>query len=514
MDGLYEQFRISLHSVWSRRWLALGVAWGICLLGWLVLAFIPNKYESRAHVFVQMQPILPSSINVTPDDRQSDLIRIRQSLVSTGNLEKIVRGTDLNLLVANDRDLAAQVAALRTNIQIVAQQDNLFEISATSAVRGFSNAQNARTAAGIVQGLLDTFVSGDAVGDRAETGKTLAFIDGELKRRQAQLQDAEQRRVAFETRYMGLLPGEGSIEQRVAAARAQLADLDQQIVAGQSSLAALRGQMAGTPPSVDANGIPNAAGPASSQIAALEAQIAQARAKGWTDQHPDIVSAKEQIARLRPQANAEKKNGGGAVAGAPNPLYLSLRSMMAEKEAQVAAAQSRKTQIETDLASLMARRNAEPGVAAEQARLNDNYDVLKRQYEKLLEDREQIRLRGDVDSKADSIRFKIIDPASLPTAPLTPNRPLLLSLILIVAIAGGIGAAFVKGQLQPTFPTQGRLEAATGLPVLGSVSRVLTAAQKTEARRKLLWFGGTAGALAGSYALLMLVEFWQRSLIA
>src|SRR3546814_7293241 len=48
MDGLYEQFRIALHSVWRRRWLALAVAWGLCLAGWLVIALIPNIYQSRA----------------------------------------------------------------------------------------------------------------------------------------------------------------------------------------------------------------------------------------------------------------------------------------------------------------------------------------------------------------------------------------------------------------------------------------------------------------------------------
>ena len=41
MNSLYDEFRIAVHSVWNRRWLALGVAWGICLLGWLVIAMIP-----------------------------------------------------------------------------------------------------------------------------------------------------------------------------------------------------------------------------------------------------------------------------------------------------------------------------------------------------------------------------------------------------------------------------------------------------------------------------------------
>jgi hypothetical protein len=125
-----------------------------------------------------------------------------------------------------------------------------------------------------------------------------------------------------------------------------------------------------------------------------------------------------------------------------------------------------------------------------------------------------VRLRSDVQNKTDSLKFKIIDPPSAPRVPTAPNRPLLLSLILVAAIGGGIGIAFVRGQLQTTFPTQGRLEAASGLPVLGTISQVVTAAGKVRARQRLLWLGGGAGALAASYALLMVVEFWQRSTVA
>ena len=153
-------------------------------------------------------------------------------------------------------------------------------------------------------------------------------------------------------------------------------------------------------------------------------------------------------------------------------------------------------------------------MAAEQARLNRDYEVLKRQYDKLLEDREQVRLRSDVQSKTDAIDFRIIDPPSRPNVPVAPNRPLLLSLILIVACGIGAGVAFAKGQLQATFATQNRLEQVTGLPVLGSVGEVVTAERRAEAKQRLKWFGGAGAALAGSYAILMLVEFWQRSTVA
>jgi polysaccharide chain length determinant protein (PEP-CTERM system associated) len=509
MDGLYEQFRIALHAVWRLRWLALAVAWGLCLLGWLVMALIPNSYEAKARVFVQAPAMLQSTMGPMPVDPRTDVNRLTQTLVSTENLEKAVRATDLNLQVANDRDLAAQVAALRLNIKVIAQQDNVFEITASSAVGGFSNAQNARTAAAVVQTLIDGFVEENIAGNRAQAGQTIEFLEEELKRREVELRAAEQRRIDFETRYMGLLPGEGSIAQRMSAGRQELINLDQQLISANSALASTRSQLAGTPPTIA--GLAGEGG-ASGQLASLEAQLSQLRARGWTESHPDIVATKAQMARLRPAAEAERRSG--TPMGTPNPLYVSLRSMLAEREAQASALNARKSQLQSDLAQLTDKQSSEPELVAEQARLTRDYDVLKRQYDKLLEDREQVRLRSDVNSKTDTMKFRVIERPSIPTAPAKPNRPLFLTLILLASIGAGIGAAFAKSQLQTTFPTTGRLEQVTGLPVLGSVSEVATAASRGVERQRLRWFAGAGAALAGAWLLLLAVEFWQRSMIA
>ena len=45
MQEVFDEIRSALHTVWNRRWVALGVAWVICVLGWLAIAFIPNSYE-------------------------------------------------------------------------------------------------------------------------------------------------------------------------------------------------------------------------------------------------------------------------------------------------------------------------------------------------------------------------------------------------------------------------------------------------------------------------------------
>lgn len=512
MDGLYEQFRIALHQVWTRRWLALAVAWGLCLVGWLAIALVPNSYESKARVFAQTQSILPQQVGITPAERQTDLMRVKQMLTATENLEKVVRRTDLNLLVGNERDLAAQVAKLRENIQITAQQDNVFEISARSGVGGFSNAQNARTSAAIVQNLLNIFVEENLAGDRSETGQSLTFLDEELKRREAQLQEAEQRRVDFETRYMGLLPGAGSIEQRLSAARMELSNIDRELMTAQSALSSVRAQMASIPPTISTPGAAVAPGFATQQLAQLQAALAAQRAKGWTDSHPDVIASRREIARIAPLARAERSGAAGPIS-TPNPTYTSLRAMAAEKEAVIGAASARKNQIQAAISELASKQSSEPGLVAEQARLNRDYEVLKRQYDKLLEDREQVRLRSDIQSKTDAVQVKVIDPPSQPTVPVAPNRPLFLTLILLVAVGAGVGAAFAKTQLQSTFPNVTLLEHVTGLPVVGAVSEVLTAERKAERAQRFKWFVGAGGALAASYAILMVVEFWQRSTV-
>lgn len=505
MDGLYDQLRIAVHQVWRRRWLAVGVAWGIAVLGWVVIALIPNSYEAKARLFVQMSSILPNQIGITADERQNQLLRLKQTLTSNENLVRVVRRTDLNSLAGSESELSGVVTSLRTRIAIVANPDGMLEITARSNVSGFSNAQNARTAAATVQGLVDLFIEQNLSGDRRETGQSLQFLDEELRRRETQLAEAEQRRVEFEQRFSGLLPGSGTITDRMSAARAELGNIEQQIIAAQGSINAMRGQLESTPQNLPGA---EATSTASGQLAQLEGQLAQQRARGFTDQHPDIISLRQQIERVRPLAAAERRSGG---AGITNPSYISLRAMMAEREAQLAAATARRNQLQTDLAQLGSRQSSEPGLAAEQERIGRDYDVLKQQYDQLLANREQVRLRSDVQTRTSPLNIQVVEPPSVPGSPAAPNRPLFLTLVLMVAVGGGIAAAFAAGQLQTTFPTETRLATVTGLPVLGTLSEVVTPPERSRRRQRLVWLGGASGALAASYALLVFVEFWQRS---
>ncbi|SEM43226.1 polysaccharide chain length determinant protein, PEP-CTERM locus subfamily [Sphingomonas gellani] len=501
MNGIYDEARIAIHAVWNRRWLALVIAWITCVLGWLVVSQMPSRYESQARVLVQMDSLLPGLGGTS--DPQRDIDTVRQTLVSAVNLEKVVRGTDLANTVSTDRDVADRVAGLAKQIKVDAQQQNMFAITTT--------ASSPRLAQQVTQKLIDIFVEQNLAGDRRSNAQSLRFLDQQLAQRQQQLADAEGKRADFQNRYLGSLPGAGSVGDRMGAARSQMSQVDGDLAAAQSSLAAVQGQMAGTPATVaGVGGV--AGGPARARLAAIQGQIADARARGYTDNHPDVVALRSQLAAAAAAAKAEP--AGVAGGGTPNPLYTSLQSMVADKQSQVAGLKIRKAQLQGDLDQLNAKLAGDPAVAAEQGQIERDYQVLKDQYDQLLTQREQIALRGQAQSQTDRVRFSVIDKPTLPRAPAAPNRFLLLTGVLIAGLGAGLGGAFAMGKLRTTFATKERLERASGLPVIGAIGEVLTRQQSEDrARRMKMFLGGTA-ALAAAYVLLLGVELLQRGVAA
>jgi polysaccharide chain length determinant protein (PEP-CTERM system associated) len=336
---------------------------------------------------------------------------------------------------------------------------------------------------------------------------TLSFMDQQLAAREKDLEAAEQKRQEFEARNADLMPGVGSLTSRLAAARSELRGVEADLLAAQSALAAINGQLAGTPQTIL---MPGAAGGARGALADAQAQLSGMHARGLTDSHPDVIALKNQIASLQKQATGE----GNRVTGSPNPAYSSLTSIKADREATVVALQSRKASLQQEVAQATAGQFSEPAVAAEAARINRDYDVLKDQYDKLLRDREALRLRGQVETEHDAIKFEVIDPPSTPRSPVAPNRPLLLALVLVIGIGAGGGAAFAIGQLRSTFSTPAALERSTGLTVLGSVSESLTRAARLKRIKGLRVFAGATAALLVVFGLLMAVEMVKRGMVA
>lgn len=506
MNVLYEELLAAIHSVWHRRWIALAVAWGVCIVGWLVVALIPNSYESKARLFVQLDDALAEQVGIGVADRKRDIERIRQTLTSAVNLEKVVRSTPIGDTITSPKQLEAKVLALADNIEVVSQQDNLFEITAVSNDSSFSDAENAKLAQDVAQKLIDIFREENLAGNRGEMSETIEFVNQQLAQREKQLEAAEQTRLAFEAAHPEMAQGAAANAQRLEGARSELRGVEADLAAAQSALAAIDGQLAGTPQSLPGG----TTGSATASLQKAMADLAGMRAKGLTDNHPDVISTRNQISGLKAAAEREQSSGGGV----PNPAYTSLQSIRAERQANVQALNSRKASLQSEVAGFSAAAIDNPEASAEYQRINRDYDVLRKQYDKLLQDREELKLRGEIKTEREAVKFEVVDPPTTPVAPVAPNRPVLLFGVLIAGLGAGAGFAFALGKIRSTFATTASLERSTGLPVLGAISQTMTDAARAVRRRRLKYFYGATAALGGLFVVLLAAEFIQRGMVA
>jgi capsular polysaccharide biosynthesis protein len=74
--------------------------------------------------------------------------------------------------------------------------------------------------------------------------------------------------------------------------------------------------------------------------------------------------------------------------------------------------------------------------------------------------------------------FRLIDPPRVSPKPVSPNRLLLLPLVLAASLASGLFFAFAASQVRPTFGDAAELRAKTGLPLLGIVTMLTTEADR------------------------------------
>jgi capsular polysaccharide biosynthesis protein len=152
---------------------------------------------------------------------------------------------------------------------------------------------------------------------------------------------------------------------------------------------------------------------------------------------------------------------------------------------------------------LKAMANAVPQVDAEYTQLTRDYEVTKKNYESLLTRRESAQITGDVEARASLIDFRVIDPPQVPSVPKAPNRLQLLSLVLLAALGGGLGIAFLISQLRPTLNDERRLREVSGLPVLGTVVMAWTDAQKARRTRGLVALLFSFLSLLSAYVAIM-----------
>lgn len=498
MQELLEQIQEYLYGVWRFRWVALAAAWLIAIAGWIVVAQLPDKYEATARLHVDSNSVLGPLLRglaIQPDVGQRVAL-MSKTLLSRPNMEKLMRMVDLDLKVRNDQDKESLITNLRENISLSGERRNasLYSIAYTHSDR--------LVAQRVVQSLISIFIESTLGDKRKDSAGAQEFLDKQIAEYEIRLADAEGRLADFKRRYVGTMPGEqGGYYQRLDAARGLLSSAKLELREAENRRAELKRQLSGEEPVFIPSGGDEFGTPSrlDQRIQNLQTRLDELLLK-YTERHPDVIEIKTIIADLEAEKQKELE-ARQAEPFAPqfglqsSPVYQQMRTMLSEAEARVAELRVRAAEYDKRVKALEAKVDQIPQIEAELQQLNRDYDAVSQQHQALLKRRESAHLSEKAEQDASEVKFRVIDPPFVPLKPSQPNKLLLNAAVFLASLAAGIGLALLTSLIRPVFYSRGALNRVTGLPVLGSVAFVLSAAEK---RRQRL-----AGAMFVSLVLLL-----------
>lgn len=508
MHELADQLLSHLKATWRYRWYAVVFAWIIALGGWIGVHLTPNRYEAYARVYVDTQSVLRpllAGLAVQPNVDQM-VTMMSRTLINRPNLEKVIRMADMDIGLKTSEDREELITRMFRELAIQsAGRENLYTIAYTD--------KNPQQAKRVVQSLLTLFVEGSLGDKRKDSDSARRFIDEQLKGYREKLVAAENVITEFKRRHLGLMPGEGlGYFARLVEAKAALSQAVLGLKEAENSRDSIKKQLASDSEIrsllSDKNvgeGV-NHEAEIDARIRALEQKLDGLRLS-YTEQHPDIVAIVPIIARLREQKEAEAKLMGPlpSAVQAKGPVYQQLTVSLTTAEANVAAMNTRVAEYSKRYAALQADANAVPLVEAEYTQLTRDYEVNKTRYDELLKRRESAQISGDMEASDAAMAFRVIDPPQVPSVPKAPNRQLLMTMVLLAALGGGLGIAYLINQVRPTINDERRLREVSGLPVLGTVVMAWTDAQKARRSRGLIALLISFASLLSAYAAIMAV---------
>ena len=516
VDNLLEQVR----GLWRFRGIAMAVAWATLLLGLLVITVLPDRYQASATVFVDTQTALSAATrNLTVDANTDAQIQgVREALLGGPQLARIADDTGLTARAQTPEERQKVIEKLRKQIQIAGTAGA--GGGAGTYVISYTN-KDRETSLKVVDRFVNTFVEGALGGKRAGSVQAQQFLTEQIAELEKRLRDAEEALATFKKQHVGLLPGDQpDYFKRLDTELADLETAETKLSVATNRRNELQRQLRGEEPLVPGGAErtgPATGAPPSDTATRLQQSQRQLDELllNYTEKHPKVIELRNTIAELKKRLadEIEAARHGDASAAAQSgltasPVYQNLQLQYDQVGVEIAGLQADVANRRQRAASLRSIMNTAPEVEAQFSRLNRDYNVVKAQYEALVEQLGRARL-GEQAAQTGLIRFDVIDPPRAGFDPVFPKRPLFAIGALAAAIAAGCGVAFLLNILRPAFGSVQRLHEVTGLPVLGTVSMTWVERHHAEVRRSALRL---AGAMFGMVLVCGLFLVTQRHL--
>ncbi|WP_268237556.1 XrtA system polysaccharide chain length determinant [Aliidongia dinghuensis] len=490
-------------ALWQRRWLAVLVAWIVCLVGWPIVALIPSHYVSETQVYVDTQSLLQpllSGIAVDVDPAQQVDI-LKRTLTSRSTLERVVKMTQRDSAMT-DAQLDQAVNTLRQNLTVRSAQDKTFTISYDSL--------NPNQAYQVVQSSLNLFIESNFGTIRQNLDNAQSFLRDQVAQYDERVRKAQEALSAYKQANLDVLNGSNSYGELLGKTRTDVQDQAAQLDDLNARAAELQRQLQGEPKYAAAT---TTTTPLADTGPSLDSRIRETQARldalrtHYTDNHPEVINTRRLLDDLKAQlAQQQKSNPGAGQPLGSNEVYRQVKIQLVETEAQIAATKSKLDRRKAELATLEQQASKMPAIDAELQRLNREFETARASYEQLASRLQAANLSESRENQADKIQFRIIDPPQVPTRPSGIKRSLLLTLVLVGGLALGGTIILILVIMQKTFVDSQHLARVTGYPVVGTVSLARDEREENSHMVKTVLFAGCALGLFLIWGGLMVVE--------
>lgn len=471
-----------LSVVKRRRWWLIIPAAVAILVGVILALALPRQYLSSATVGITTPTVSPDIAKVgTAFDREERMRAISQQLLSKQVLTRVIREEHL---ASDDAGVELEIARLRKNVQRVTIPNTIAGSDPSrpdTFVLSYLDSTPA-DAQRIAGRLAEVFVDETSRRRELRAQDTTQFISNQLALSKTRLSQLEDRLTSAKRTYMGRLPEQSAanlqtlngLRQQVESTQTALRGEQDRLSMIERQLAAMRQGM-DTLPLVRGSEAPMPASP-EARVLAVQRQLADARMV-YTEKHPEVMRLQEELKTARSEAAAERTRpeSDRLAILKSDPSY---RQLLADQELgrmRVRELQRAESQLRAQITQYQQRVESAPLVEQQLATLQRDYELEKKQYEELAARRDAAALSEDLERRQAGERFRVLSPATWPTAPFKPN---ILRLLLMAVVAGlflgtvsAVGREFLDRSIYDAHTLQHEYD----LPVLGEISRIRAA---------------------------------------
>jgi succinoglycan biosynthesis transport protein ExoP len=469
-------------SVLQRRkwWFIVPMALSV-VVGLALVLFLPREYKSQAEIGIADPTLSPELLRgVQSFDAQERQRAVSQQLLSATVLERVVREEKIR----PDQPVEETAGAMRARVE-----DNIVvpkPIGRTGDGRegiesfrlGYVDSSPER-AQRIANRLAMVFVEENSKTKTQRAENTSEVLAQQLRNSQENLSRLQEQLRIRKQANMGRLPDQMNANiSMVNGLRQQHDSLSLQLRAEQDRLSMIEGQIESM--KQGSGGVTmTSTGAAAMQAAQnrineLQRQLTQYRAAGYTDQHPDIVQTKEEltVAQRDMTSARQQPSAGNADVLSADPSY---RQKVQERDAaklHIAQLQRQVAQALSQIGSYQARVESAPLVEQELSSLVQENELERTRYTDLSAQHQKALLAEDLARKQGGERFVVLNPASLPTSPDSPDllKLMLLSLGMgfMLGTVAVVGREFMDRSVHDARVLQNEFD----VPVLGEIPRI------------------------------------------